>query len=56
MDDSQTLLEEDPNRSGSADPTHFQLTKDQDAHPFHTLAVKLAKEAVRVVGQAMNNK
>ncbi|WP_268800345.1 HET-C-related protein [Pseudomonas huanghezhanensis] len=56
VDDAQTLLEEDPNRSGSTDPTHSQLAKDHDTHPFHTLAVKLAKEAVRVVGQAMNNK
>nr|WP_268801108.1 type VI secretion system tip protein VgrG [Pseudomonas sp. BSw22131] len=56
VDDAQTLLDEDPNRSGSTDPTHSQLAKDHDTHPFHTLAVKLAKEAVRVVGQAMNNK
>ncbi|MFJ4053530.1 HET-C-related protein [Pseudomonas sp. NPDC089743] len=49
----QTLLDTDPNSDASALATHSQLAKDHDTHPFHTLAVQLATEAVKVVGQAM---
>jgi hypothetical protein len=49
----QTFLDTDPNSDASALATHSQLAKDHDTHPFHTLAVLLAAEAVKVVGQAM---
>ncbi|WP_236236820.1 HET-C-related protein [Pseudomonas faucium] len=49
----QTLLDTDPNNDASSLATHSQLAKDHDTHPFHTLAVLLAAEAVKVVGQAM---
>ncbi|MGY1919458.1 HET-C-related protein [Pseudomonas tolaasii] len=53
VDDTQTLLDEDPNTSGSTDPSHSQLAKDHDNHPFHSLAAKLASHAVEQVGAAM---
>jgi type VI secretion system secreted protein VgrG len=53
VDDAQTLLEEDHNTSGSTDPSHSQLAKDHDNHPFHALAAQLAGHAVEQVGAAM---
>lgn len=52
IDDSQTLFD-DPNTSGSTDPSHSQLSKDHAEHPLHLLAATLAKEAVKRVVQAM---
>ncbi|HEK1008961.1 TPA: hypothetical protein SMP92_002234 [Pseudomonas putida] len=49
----QTLLDADPNSDASALVSHSQLAKDHDTHPFHTLAVRMAAEAVKDVGQAM---
>ncbi|MDR0234397.1 MAG: hypothetical protein LBI31_06325 [Zoogloeaceae bacterium] len=45
----------DPNVNPQIDPTHTQLSKDHDDHPLHTLAVLLAKHAVKDVGMAMAN-
>ncbi|MBP1120534.1 hypothetical protein KID96_12260 [Pseudomonas syringae] len=53
VDDLQTLLDEDPNSSGSTDPSHSQLAKDHAQHPLHTLAARLARTAVLQVGQAV---
>jgi hypothetical protein len=53
IDDMQTLLGEDPNTSGSTDPSHSQLAKDHAEHPLHMLAAELARKAVLHVGQAM---
>ena len=53
VDDVQTRLGEDPNTSGSTDPSHSQLTKDHAEHPLHQLAALLAETAVLRVGQAM---
>jgi hypothetical protein len=53
VDDEQVYRNGDPNTNGSTDPTHSQLAKDHDNHPFHTLAVSLAKEAVRNVGATL---
>ncbi|SEN37510.1 Heterokaryon incompatibility protein Het-C [Duganella sp. CF517] len=53
VDDQQILRIGDPNTNGSTDPTHSQLAKDHDNHPFHTLAASLAKVAVGQVGRAM---
>lgn len=53
VDDQQVLRTGDPNKNGSTDPTHSQLAKDHDNHPFHTLAAQLAQHAVREVGAAM---
>jgi hypothetical protein len=53
VDDQQTLRMGDPNKSGSTNPTHSQLAKDHDNHPFHTLAAILAQAAVAKVGKAM---
>jgi hypothetical protein len=53
VDDQQTLRIGDPNKSGSTDPTHSQLAKDHDNHPFHVLASILAKTAVAKVGKSM---
>ncbi|WP_397449998.1 HET-C-related protein [Pseudomonas sp. NA-150] len=50
----QTLID-DPNTSGSTDPTHSQLSKDHHDHPFHDLAARLAEEAVKKVAMAMKN-
>ncbi|WP_313740874.1 HET-C-related protein [Pseudomonas sp.] len=49
----QAHLDKDPNVDAAALVTHSQLSKDHDTHPFHTLAVELASEAVRTVGKAM---
>ncbi len=49
----QVHLDKDPNVDATALVTHSQLSKDHDTHPFHTLAVGLASEAVRTVGRAM---
>jgi len=51
--DHQTLHGDDPNTSGSTDPSHSQLSKDHAEHPLHGLAASLATEAVTQVGQAM---
>ena len=53
VDDLQVLGAGDPNKNGSTDPSHSQLAKDHDHHPFHTLAALLAKDAVRDVGTAI---
>jgi hypothetical protein len=53
VSDEQVYRAGDPNTNGSTDPTHSQLAKDHDNHPFHTLAAGLAKEAVGKVGGAM---
>lgn len=53
IDDSQTLLGDNPNTSGSTDPTHSQLAKDHAEHPLHSLAALLARDAVLRVAQAM---
>ncbi|MDH0304661.1 MULTISPECIES: HET-C-related protein [unclassified Pseudomonas] len=53
VDELQTHLGDDPNTSPGVDPTHSQLAKDHDTHPFHTLAMLLAREAVRQVGTHM---
>lgn len=53
IDDVQTSLGEDPNTSGSTDPSHSQLSKDHAEHPLHTLAALLARKAVLEVGQAV---
>ena len=53
VDDQQVVRIGDPNKNGSTDPTHSQLAKDHDNHPFHTLAARLAKVAVSKVGRAM---
>jgi hypothetical protein len=54
VDDLQVELAGDPNTNNSTNPTHSQLAKDHDNHPFHVLAVKLAMSAVREVGKDMN--
>jgi Heterokaryon incompatibility protein Het-C len=53
IDDVQTLVDDNPNISGSTDPSHSQLAKDHAEHPLHLLAATLAKEAVMRVAQAM---
>nr|WP_286159359.1 HET-C-related protein [Janthinobacterium sp. HH01] len=53
VDDEQVVRVGDPNISGSTDPSHSQLAKDHDNHPFHTLAAQLAMLAVQEVGAAM---
>jgi len=53
VDDAQTVFGEDPNTSGSTDPSHSQLAKDHAEHPLHRLAALLAETAVLRVGQAM---
>ncbi|MDB6144049.1 MAG: hypothetical protein JWP80_3093 [Pseudomonas sp.] len=52
VDDAQTRFD-DPNTSGSTDPSHSQLSKDHAEHPLHRLAAILAKEAVIRTTQAM---
>lgn len=54
--DAQTLYDNNPNDSAApfpTDPSHTQLAKDHDSHPFHVLAVELAKQAVKELGMAM---
>jgi len=53
IDDAQTHLGDDPNTSGSTDPSHSQLAKDHGEHPLHELAALLAKDAVLRMGQIM---
>lgn len=53
VDDVQTALIDDPNTSGSTDPSHSQLAKDHPEHPLHQLAALLARKAVLEVGQAV---
>ncbi|MBS1160234.1 MAG: hypothetical protein H6R15_2653 [Proteobacteria bacterium] len=53
VSDEQVYLAGDPNTNGSTNPTHSQLAKDHDNHPFHTLGVLLAKKAVTEVGKVM---
>lgn len=53
VDDAQVYLVGDPNTNGSTNPSHSQLAKDHDNHPFHTLAASLAMHAVGKVGAAM---
>ena len=53
IDDVQTHLGDDPNTSGSTDPSHSQLAKDHGEHPLHELSVLLAREAVRHLGRTM---
>ncbi|QJE00688.1 type VI secretion system tip protein VgrG [Massilia forsythiae] len=53
VDDQQIVRVGDPNTNGSTNPTHSQLAKDHDNHPFHTLAAELAKIAVTKVGSAV---
>jgi hypothetical protein len=53
VDDYQVVKNGDPYTNGSTNPSHSQLAKDHDNHPFHTLAALLAKEAVKKVGTAM---
>lgn len=56
VDDTQVEFAGDPNINGSTNPTHSQLAKDHDNHPFHVLATLLAKEAVHKVGKTMANR
>jgi type VI secretion system secreted protein VgrG len=56
VDDVQVEMKGDPNKNGSTDPSHSQLAKDHDNHPFHTLAATLAKHAVREVGKKMSGR
>jgi hypothetical protein len=53
VDDQQIVRVGDPNTNGSTNPTHSQLAKDHDNHPFHTLAAELAKVAIKEVGSAI---
>lgn len=53
VDDLQLLVGQDPNIDEDVHPTHSQLAKDHDTHPFHGLAVYLAQYAVEQVGRAM---
>ena len=56
VDDQQVVRIGNPNTNGSTDPTHSQLAKDHDNHPFHTLAAQLARHTVLEVGKAMAQK
>lgn len=53
IDDAQTHLGDDPNTSGSTDPSHSQLAKDHGEHPLHELAALLARDAVGRIGHIM---
>jgi hypothetical protein len=53
IDDAQTHLGDDPNTSGSTDPSHSQLAKDHGEHPLHELAALLAQDAVLRMGHTM---
>lgn len=53
VDDFQTEFGDDPNTTPGVDPTHSQLAKDHDTHPFHGLATLLAEEAVKQLGDHM---
>lgn len=54
--DGQVYIVGDPNQNGSTDPSHSQLAKDHDDHPFHTLAAKLAKQAVKFSGEKIGGR
>jgi len=53
IDDYQTLSGHNPNEKAGLHPTHSQLAKDHDTHPFHDLAAYLATYAVQEVGRSM---
>ncbi|HAB03302.1 MAG TPA: hypothetical protein DCE25_10400 [Pseudomonas sp.] len=53
VDDLQLLLGKDPNFDDDVHPTHSQLAKDHDTHPFHELSAYLSQYAVEQVGRAM---
>lgn len=53
VDDFQTEFGDNPNTTPGVDPTHSQLAKDHDTHPFYELATLLAEEAVRRLGDQM---
>ncbi|QHG66728.2 HET-C-related protein [Pseudomonas putida] len=53
IDEFQTLSGHNPNEIAGLHPTHSQLAKDHDTHPFHELAVYLATHAVQEVGRSM---
>lgn len=55
VDDVQTAWGDDPNTSGSTNPSHSQLAKDHGEHPLHSLAAFLAEKAVLHVSQAMQD-
>lgn len=48
---AQTRFDDDPNTSGSTDPSHSQLAKDHGEHPLHGLAALLARTAVLNIGE-----
>lgn len=56
VDDAQVVGKGDPNLTGSTDPSHSQLAKDHDTHPFHTLAAELAGFAITNVGRALDKR
>ena len=53
IDEFQTLSGHNPNETAGLHPTHSQLAKDHDSHPFHELAAYLATHAVQEVGRSM---
>jgi len=53
IDDAQVYAKGDPNTNGTTDPTHSQVSKDHDKHPFHVIAADLAKAAIVEVCRAM---
>lgn len=53
IDEFQTLTGHNPNEIAGLHPTHSQLAKDHDTHPFHELAAYLATHAVQEVGRSM---
>lgn len=53
IDDGQTYVLGDPNTNGSTDPSHSQVSKDHDTHPFHVIAADLAQAAIAEVCRAM---
>jgi uncharacterized protein involved in type VI secretion and phage assembly len=48
IDDAQTLISET-----GTNPTHSQLAKDHDVHPFHEIAALVAQEAVSIAGESI---
>ena len=48
IDDAQTLI----SKTGT-DPTHSQLAKDHDVHPFHEIAALVAQDAVSRAGKSI---
>lgn len=53
VDDVQLITGQDPNTDPDTPPTHSQLAKDHDTHPFHELTAHLARYAVEQVGKEM---